>query len=75
ALHRSWSKSREHFWILRVAQLSQVVEGNHLEVARRAGWVGATRQYKNSKLTGITDTCASHMTGGAAREHGKLCRF
>ncbi|MCI59028.1 hypothetical protein A2U01_0080283, partial [Trifolium medium] len=30
----------------RVAQLNQVVEGNLLEVARHAGWVGAARQYK-----------------------------
>ncbi|MCI74714.1 hypothetical protein A2U01_0095978 [Trifolium medium] len=31
---------------LRVAPLSQVVESQHLEVARRAVLVGATRQYK-----------------------------
>ncbi|MCI71568.1 hypothetical protein A2U01_0092831 [Trifolium medium] len=30
----------------RGAPLKQVVEGNLLEVARRAGWTGATRQYK-----------------------------
>ncbi|MCI57183.1 hypothetical protein A2U01_0078434, partial [Trifolium medium] len=50
--------------VWRVAQLNQAVEGNLLEVARRAGWVGATRQYKNSKWTGITDTCASRRTAG-----------
>ncbi|MCI81147.1 hypothetical protein A2U01_0102419, partial [Trifolium medium] len=59
----------------RVAQLKQVIERNLLEVARRTAWVGAARQYKNSKWTGITDTCESRRTAGAAREHEKLCRF
>ncbi|MCI70621.1 hypothetical protein A2U01_0091884, partial [Trifolium medium] len=65
--------SRSPGW--RVAQLKQVIERNHLEVARRAAWSGAARQYKNSKWSGITDTCASRRTDSAAREHGNLCRF
>ncbi|MCI65974.1 hypothetical protein A2U01_0087232 [Trifolium medium] len=36
--------SRSLVW--RGAQLNQLVEGNPLEVARRAGWSGAARQYK-----------------------------
>ncbi|MCI87488.1 hypothetical protein A2U01_0108771, partial [Trifolium medium] len=36
--------SRSLGW--RAAPLKQEVESNHLEVARRAVWVGATRHYK-----------------------------
>ncbi|MCI07541.1 hypothetical protein A2U01_0028610 [Trifolium medium] len=57
------------------APLKQVVEGNLLEVARRAGRSGATRQYKIQAELVITDTCTSRRTDGAARQHGKLCRF
>ncbi|MCI28512.1 hypothetical protein A2U01_0049713 [Trifolium medium] len=45
-----------------------------LEVARRAGWFGAVRQYKNSNLSGVTANCASRRTDGAARRYGKLCK-
>ncbi|MCI35789.1 hypothetical protein A2U01_0057010 [Trifolium medium] len=38
--------SRSLVW--RGAQLNQVDQDDPLEVARRAGWDGATRQYKNS---------------------------
>ncbi|MCI95717.1 hypothetical protein A2U01_0117016, partial [Trifolium medium] len=48
---------------------------NHLEVARRAGWAGATRQYEIQAEMAVTDTCASRRTGSAACEHEKLCRF
>ncbi|MCI16154.1 hypothetical protein A2U01_0037295, partial [Trifolium medium] len=65
--------SRRLRW--RVAQVNQVVEGNLLEVARRAGWIGATRQYKIQAERVVTDTCASRRTDGAARQHGKLCRI
>ncbi|MCI77237.1 hypothetical protein A2U01_0098507, partial [Trifolium medium] len=48
---------------------------NHLEVARSAGWVGATRHDEIQAEMVVTDTCASRNADGAAREHGKLCRF
>ncbi|MCI01643.1 hypothetical protein A2U01_0022670 [Trifolium medium] len=56
-------------------RLNQAVEEDLLEVARRAGWVGAARHVENSSWTGLTDSCASRRTDGAARQHGNLCKF
>ncbi|MCI43691.1 hypothetical protein A2U01_0064929, partial [Trifolium medium] len=40
--------------VRRSAQLNQAVKRNRLEVVRRAGWAGATRQYKNSSCKCVT---------------------
>ncbi|MCI37933.1 hypothetical protein A2U01_0059160, partial [Trifolium medium] len=51
ALRRSFRNSRIHLWHWRVAQpgwARRAVEEEPLEVARRAGWVGAARRFKNS---------------------------
>ncbi|MCI17175.1 hypothetical protein A2U01_0038322 [Trifolium medium] len=65
--------SRSLVW--RGALLKQAVEEEPLEVARCAGGFGAARQYKIQAEMVVTDTCASRRTDGAARKHGKLCRF
>ncbi|MCI75410.1 hypothetical protein A2U01_0096679, partial [Trifolium medium] len=65
--------SRSLVW--RGAPVKQVVEGNLLEVARRAVGYDAARRFKKFKFLCTTDNCASHSADGAAREHGKLCRF
>ncbi|MCI50718.1 hypothetical protein A2U01_0071962, partial [Trifolium medium] len=39
----------------RVAQLKQIVEGKLQAVARRAGWVGATRHYEIQVEMVVTD--------------------
>ncbi|MCI45274.1 hypothetical protein A2U01_0066513, partial [Trifolium medium] len=52
--------SRSLVW--RDAQFNQAVEVDPLEVARRATWVGAARQYKIQAEMVITDTCASRRT-------------
>ncbi|MCI64865.1 hypothetical protein A2U01_0086123, partial [Trifolium medium] len=54
--------SRSLVW--RGAPLNQKYQYDPLEVARRAGWSGATRQYKIQSWTGLTDTCASRRTAG-----------
>ncbi|MCI28882.1 hypothetical protein A2U01_0050085, partial [Trifolium medium] len=65
--------SRSLEW--RGAQLNQNHQDEPQEVARHAGWLGAARQYKNSRLKGVTATCASHRADGAVRQHGKLCKI
>ncbi|MCI29851.1 hypothetical protein A2U01_0051060, partial [Trifolium medium] len=65
--------SRSLVW--RGAPLNQVVENDPLEVARRAGWFGATPRFKNSNYSDVTANCALRRADGAARRYGKLCRF
>ncbi|MCI49165.1 hypothetical protein A2U01_0070408, partial [Trifolium medium] len=65
--------SRSLVW--RGAPLIQSEQENLLEVARCAGWVCATRHDEIEVEGVVTDTCASRTADGAARAHGKLCRF
>ncbi|MCI28670.1 hypothetical protein A2U01_0049872, partial [Trifolium medium] len=79
ALRRSLRKQQEFF--LLVARRAEHVARRAVEsgtprncsgscASRRMMWRGA--QLENSKQKGITVTCASRRTGGAARQHGNL---